>query len=298
MICKNQNRIEDIYHVSKKALGEGSYGVVQTCVHKDTNQERAVKIVPKDKIKDMKTFQQEISILQELDHPHVLKLYEYFEDQSNIYLVTEICRGGELFDAIVTAGSFSEEKSARFMKQILQSLSYCHNQGVAHRDLKPENCLFETKDSSDIKIIDFGFSQVTRNENTDMKARGLQKQKTMDRLHDRVGTVDYMAPEVLKGDYGLDCDVWSAGCILYVMLCGQYPFVGDDDNQTMKKIAKAKVKFDSNDWDQISEEAKDLVRKLICKAKKRLTAEQALEHEWFKMMLKDDEIKESKQLDS
>lgn len=112
----------------------------------------------------MERFQQEIEILQTLDHPHVLKLYEYFEDSRNVYLVTEICRGGELFDRIIEAEFFSEKVAARIFRQILMSLNYCHNQGIAHRDLKPENFLFETKDAdSDLKIIDFGLSKIIRN---------------------------------------------------------------------------------------------------------------------------------------
>lgn len=111
----------------------------------------------------MERFKQEIAILQQLDHPHILKLYEYFEDEKNVYLITELCRGGELFDRIIKEEFFSEKVAARIFKQILQPLNYCHNQGIAHRDLKPENFLFETDDpDADIKVIDFGLSKILR----------------------------------------------------------------------------------------------------------------------------------------
>lgn len=101
--------------------------------------------------------------MQKLDHPNVLKLYEYFEDEKYVYLVTELCKGGELFDKIIEEEYFSEKMSATIFKQILQSLNYCHNQGIAHRDLKPENFLFESKDvNSDLKIIDFGLSKIIK----------------------------------------------------------------------------------------------------------------------------------------
>ena len=114
----------------------------------------------------MERFKQEIAILQQLDHPHILKLYEYFEDEKNVYLITELCRGGELFDRIIKEEFFSEKVAARLFKQILQPLNYCHNQGIAHRDLKPENFLFETDDAdSDLKVIDFGLSKILRGVN-------------------------------------------------------------------------------------------------------------------------------------
>jgi len=111
----------------------------------------------------MERFKQEITILQKLDHPNVLKLYEYFEDERNVYLVTEICKGGELFDKIIEEEFFSEKVAARLFQQILQSLNYCHKENIAHRDLKPENFLFETKkEDSDLKIIDFGLSKIIK----------------------------------------------------------------------------------------------------------------------------------------
>ena len=179
----------------------------------------------------MDRFKQEIVILQTLDHPNVLKLYEYFEDSKNVYLITELCRGGELFDRIIENEFFSEKVAAKIFKQILQPLNYCHSQGIAHRDLKPENFLFETKDEdSDLKIIDFGLSKILTNTGQAFSAQSsLKGSKNLDRMNTRAGTPNYISPEVLNGNYGVECDLWSAGCILYILLCGYPPFYGDDD---------------------------------------------------------------------
>ena len=118
-IKKNESRVEEVYRISKKPLGTGAYGVVSKCTHLTTKQERAVKKVPKKKIKNMERFKQEITILQKLDHPNILKLYEYFEDEKNVYLITEMCKGGELFDRIIEEEFFAEKVAARIFKQIL-----------------------------------------------------------------------------------------------------------------------------------------------------------------------------------
>lgn len=116
MIQKNEKRIEEVYKIAKKPIGTGAYGVVSLCQHRETKQERAVKKVPKKKIKNMERFKQEITILQTLDHPNVLKLFEYFEDEKNVYLVTEACRGGELFDRIIENEFFTEQTAAKIFK--------------------------------------------------------------------------------------------------------------------------------------------------------------------------------------
>ena len=196
----------------------------------------------------MDRFKQEIAILQQLDHPNVLKLYEYFEDDRNVYLVTEICKGGELFDAIIKNEYFTEKKAAKIFKQILQSLNYCHNQGIAHRDLKPENFLFETKkEDSDLKIIDFGLSKIIKSNST-TEIAGRDRVKNLDRMNTKAGTPNYISPEVLAGNYGVECDLWSAGCILYILLCGYPPFYGDDDQEILSMVMRGKFDFDGEEW--------------------------------------------------
>jgi len=226
-----------------------------------------------------------------------LKLFEYFEDEKNVYLVTEACRGGELFDRIIENEFFSEQTAAKIFKQIMQSINYCHNMGIAHRDLKPENFLFETKEAdSDLKIIDFGLSKIispgTTFHDTGLTGgKGKKQTRELDRMNTRAGTQNYISPEVLAGNYSIECDCWSAGCILYILLCGYPPFYGDDDQEILQMVAKGKFDFDGEEWDDISKEAKDLIKKLICKPEKRLTAQEALEHKWFKKALKHEQTK-------
>lgn len=203
-----------------------------------------------------------------------MKLYEYFEDEKNVYLITELCKGGELFDKIVEKEYFDEEYASRVFLQIMKSINYCHKQNIAHRDLKPENFLFDSKeDTSDIKVIDFGLSKICYQKNVGK----IEKMKT------RAGTPYYISPEVLAGNYDKSCDLWSAGCILYILLCGYPPFFGDDDQEILRAVIKAKFDFDGEEWEDVSKEAKDLIKKLITTPEKRLTAEEALDHKWFKM---------------
>ena len=158
------------------------------------------------------------------DHPNVIKLYEYFEDDKNVYLVTELCEGGELFDRIVKNEYFNEALAAKTFKMILMALNYCHSQNIVHRDLKPENFLYSTnEESSDLKIIDFGLSKI------------LAKGK-LQRMKSRAGTPYYISPEVLTGNYDVSCDMWSAGCILYILLCGYPPFYGDHNQEILSMV--------------------------------------------------------------
>jgi len=156
------------------------------------------------------------------------------------------------------------------------ALNYCHSMNIVHRDLKPENFLFVSEqDENDLKIIDFGLSK--------MLVKGkLQRMKT------RAGTPYYISPEVLTGNYDVSCDMWSAGCILYILLCGYPPFYGDDNNEILANVQKGKFDFDDEEWDQVSKEAKDLISKLITSPERRLTAEEALQHKWIRYWTKKD----------
>lgn len=161
MIVKNNRCIDEVYNREAKQLGKGTYGEVSAGVHIETGNRRAIKVIARKKITNWARFQTEVKILQTLDHPNVIKLFEYFEDETNVYLVTELCAGGELFDRIIEAEYFSEVMAAKIFKQILQALNYCHSQQIVHRDLKPENFLFASKaEDSDLKIIDFGLSKI------------------------------------------------------------------------------------------------------------------------------------------
>ena len=253
-----------------KILGNGAFGQVRLGIHKTTKQVRALKILKKAKI-NMDDLLTEISILSKLSHPNIMQVYEIFEDNINLYIVTEYCKGGELFDIISKKGSFSEKEAAEIMQQILSAVCYAHQNGIVHRDLKPENILMDNKNKKSdlsLKIIDWGSAAL------------FDKQE---RLHTTDGTSYYIAPEVLQGDYDQKCDIWSCGVILYILLCGYAPFYGDTDEEIYQQVLKGEYDFPKEEWDHVSKEAKNLVKKMIEKnPEKRVSALEALQDVWFK----------------
>jgi calcium-dependent protein kinase len=219
----------------------------------------------------LERFKQEIAIMKMMDHPNIIKLYETFEDNRNIYLVMEICAGGELFDRIIESGHFTEVQAAVLMQQIIRAIYYMHENHVCHRDLKPENFLFVTKESIEknlLKIIDFGLSC---------------KYEPNQVLTTKAGTPYYVAPQVLAGKYDQLSDLWSCGVIMYVMLCGYPPFFGETDAEVLSKVRLGNFSFNQADWKNVSEDAKNLIRMLLkMNPRDRHTAEQALNHDWIK----------------
>ena len=217
------------------------------------------------------TIQKEINILKTLDHPNIIKVYEFFKTEKYIYIINELCTGGELFDRIVDVKYFSEIVACNIMRQLLSAVAYCHEKGVIHRDLKPENILIEkieekNKDFFHIKIIDFGTCEM------------LKKSK----LTEQIGTSFYIAPEVLKNGYNEKCDLWSCGVILYILLCGSPPFYGKNEKEIFSKILYGNFSFRHSIWNKISNEAKNLVLKLLeVNPEKRLSAKDALSDIWF-----------------
>jgi len=264
-------KIESVYDMDKKKLGEGSYGSVCKAKHKALNVKRAIKTIPKAQMKNIERFKQEIAIMKMMDHPNIIKLFESFEDHRNIYLVLELCAGGELFDRIIESGHFTEAQAATLMQQIVRAIYYMHENHVCHRDLKPENFLFTTKDSIEkntLKIIDFGLSC---------------KFEPGQVLTTKAGTPYYVAPQVLAGKYDQLSDMWSVGVIMYVMLCGYPPFFGETDAEVLSKVRLGNFSFNAADWKNISEDAKNLIRMLLkMNPRDRYTAEQTLNHEWIK----------------
>ena len=217
----------------------------------------------------------EINILKDLDHPNILKVYEFYSSEKYIYIINELCTGGELFDKIVDVKYFSESVACNIMRQLLSAVAYCHEKGVIHRDLKPENILIESSEEKDkeffhIKVIDFGTCEI------------LKKKK----LTEQIGTSFYIAPEVLKNGYNEKCDLWSCGVILYILLCGSPPFYGKNEKEIFKKILDGNFSFRHKIWNKISTEGKNLVLKLLqVNPMKRLSAQEALEDVWFKKNL-------------
>ncbi|KAF4668452.1 hypothetical protein FOL46_001949 [Perkinsus olseni] len=269
-ILDNEGKVlSDSYQVEKKTLGQGTYGSVSKAVNKSTKVVRAIKTISRSHLKNVARFRQEIAIMKMLDHPNIVKLFETFEDAKNIYLVLELCTGGELFDRIIDQGYFTESGAASLMKQIISAVYYCHKNNIVHRDLKPENFLFlnKTKDSP-LKIIDFGLAS---------------KFGEDARLKTKAGTPYYVSPQVLRGEYNESCDLWSCGVIMYILLCGYPPFHGDTDAEILARVKAGKYSFPDEDWKNVSTDAKDLIRKLLTfDQAQRWTAEQALNHRWIK----------------
>uniref|UniRef100_A0A7S3NBH0 Calcium-dependent protein kinase 1 n=1 Tax=Euplotes harpa TaxID=151035 RepID=A0A7S3NBH0_9SPIT len=198
-------------------------------------------------------------------------MYEFLEDDKRIYIVTEICKGGELFDEILNRSKFDEKDAAIVMRQLLSAINYCHKKSIVHRDLKPENMLLEQdKDLEKLKIVDFGTSLTFDPDRA---------------LDEKLGTAYYIAPEVIKKSYNEKCDLWSCGVIMYILLSGEPPFNDPkaDNEAIMKKVEKGKYDLTKGVWKTVSKEAKDLIKKLLTYAPEdRISAEEALKHPWIK----------------
>jgi len=151
--------VKKFYDISSASLGKGSYGSVIQARLRGTDIVRAVKIIEKKRVTNKDRFRLEVEIMMKLDHPYILKMYDYFEDEEKVYLVLEICKGGEMFDRIVQAKQFDEETAQKLFRQIMRAVYYCNLKGVCHRDLKPENFLFIDKEDLVVKLIDFGLSR-------------------------------------------------------------------------------------------------------------------------------------------
>lgn len=261
--------LKDAYKLDK-VLGEGSFAVVRKGIKKSTNEDFAIKIIDKTNLEsdDQLALQTEVEILSQIDHPNIVKLHEIYDEKTRFSMCMELMTGGELFDRIVEKEHYSEKEAADTIRPIVDALRYCHSMGIAHRDLKPENLLYASADPNSIlKITDFGLAKVINN----------------DLMTTACGTPGYVAPEILEGKgYDLAVDYWSIGVIVYVMLCGFPPFYEDSNEKLFNAIKKGEFEFPSPTWDQISDYAKDLIRKLlVTDPAKRLNADGILKHPWI-----------------
>ncbi|KAI4330624.1 hypothetical protein MLD38_028897 [Melastoma candidum] len=258
-------------------VGRGHFGF--TCCAKSKKgemkgQQVAVKVIPKAKMTTaiaIEDVRREVKILRALaGHDNLVQFYDAYEDNENVYIVMELCEGGELLDRILSrGGKYTEDDARAILIQILNVVAFCHLQGVVHRDLKPENFLFSAKDeNSPLKAIDFGLSDYV---------------KPDERLNDIVGSAYYVAPEVLHRAYTSEADVWSVGVIAYILLCGSRPFWARTESGIFRAVLKADPSFDEQPWPSLSAEAKDFVKRLLIKdPRKRMTASQALCHPWIR----------------
>lgn len=213
----------------------------------------------------------EIAVLKKVSmgHQNILTLVDYFETMNNLYLVTDLALGGELFDRICRKGSYYESDAADLIRAVLSAVAYLHDHGIVHRDLKPENLLFRTpEDNADLLIADFGLSRIMDEEQFHV-------------LTTTCGTPGYMAPEIFKKTgHGKPVDLWALGVITYFLLCGYTPFDRDSDFEEMQAILNADYSFTPIEyWRGVSDSAKDFIRRcLTIDPGKRMTAHEALQH--------------------
>lgn len=269
MITTNDiSNIEDNY-LLLETIGSGTFATVRKCQNISTGEFFAVKSITKARVPHLDFVRREVEILKEMDHPNIIRLYNVFEDTNKIYLVTELCTGGELYEKVVKYDHFEEEVVARWCQQILQAVQYLHSKDIVHRDLKPENFLFTNEEEdSPIKIIDFGLS--------------ILNDTPLGVLREPVGSPHYVAPEVLLRSYTSKCDIWSIGAVTYTLLSGLLPFNGKTDKDTLRLVERANLKFHGRKWEKISPAAKDFCRCLLSKSIiRRPTADQALTHPWI-----------------
>uniref|UniRef100_A0A5B7ASQ0 non-specific serine/threonine protein kinase n=1 Tax=Davidia involucrata TaxID=16924 RepID=A0A5B7ASQ0_DAVIN len=267
----HRTRIGEKYILGHE-LGRGEFGVTYLCTDRESREALACKSISKKKLRtaiDVEDVRREVAIMSSLPHhPNIVRLKATYEDNEAVHLVMELCEGGELFDRIVARGHYSERAAAGVARTIAEVVKMCHDNGVIHRDLKPENFLFANKkEHSPLKAIDFGLSAFFR---------------PGERFSEIVGSPYYMAPEILKRNYGPEVDIWSAGVILYILLCGVPPFWAETEQGVALAILRGGIDFKREPWPQISDSAKSLVRQMVePDPRKRLTAQQVLEHPWI-----------------
>ncbi|KAK4711747.1 hypothetical protein R3W88_006260 [Solanum pinnatisectum] len=258
-----------------KLLGHGQFGYTYVATDKSNGNRVAVKKIEKKKmvvpiaVEDVK---REVKILKALaGHENVVDFYNAFEDDNYVYIVMELCEGGELLDRILAKkdSRYTEKDAAIVVGQMLKVAAQCHLHGLVHRDMKPENFLFKSpKEDSSLKATDFGLSDFIR---------------PGKKFQDIVGSAYYVAPEVLKRKSGPESDVWSIGVITFILLCGRRPFWDKTEDGIFKEVLRNKPDFHRKPWPTISNSAKDFVKKLLVKdPRARLTAAQALSHPWVR----------------
>ncbi|XP_061739258.1 serine/threonine-protein kinase 33 isoform X1 [Nerophis ophidion] len=269
--------VEEIYIFGKK-LGHGSYGVVYAATHIKTQSRWAIKTVCKAEpgSTKIKMLEQEIKILKHVDHPHILRLEEIYETAQMTYLVTELCVGGELKQALQQKKLFPEEEAKHIIGCLADAITYLHKKNIMHRDLKLENILVknsldECNGKLDIKVADFGLS---------VKTLGVGSENI---LFEVCGTPIYMAPEMMsQRGYTHWIDMWSVGVITYILLCGEPPFVSKTKETRLKEIKTIGVRFSLPIWDTISDAAKTVVTCLLkANPAYRMSANQLRDNSWI-----------------
>nr|XP_046236986.1 serine/threonine-protein kinase DCLK2-like isoform X2 [Scatophagus argus] len=261
--------INEKYQVGK-VIGDGNFAVVKECVERSTGQEFALKIIDKARCCGKEhLIENEVAVLRRVRHPSIIELIEVDETPSQLFLVMELVKGGDLFDAITSSTKYSERDASAMVFNLAGAIKYLHRMNIVHRDIKPENLLVcEYPDGTkSLKLGDFGLATVVEGP-----------------LYTVCGTPTYVAPEIIaETGYGLKVDIWAAGVITYILLCGFPPFRSENNMQEelFDQILRGKLEFPSPDWDTISMPAKMLISQMLqVNVDTRFTAEEVLSHPW------------------
>ncbi|XP_038127731.1 serine/threonine-protein kinase DCLK2-like isoform X3 [Cyprinodon tularosa] len=253
-----------------KVIGDGNFAVVKECVERSTGKEFALKIIDKAKCSGKEhLIENEVAVLRRVKHPNIIMLIEEVDTPSELCLVMELVKGGDLFDAITSSAKYTEKDAGTMVSNLAAALVYLHSMSIVHRDIKPENLLvFEHQDGSkSLKLGDFGLATVVEGP-----------------LYTVCGTPTYVAPEIIaESGYGLKVDIWAAGVITYILLCGFPPFRSENNQQEdlFDQILRGQLDFPSPYWDIVTISAKDLIRKMLqVNAEARYTAKDVLSHPW------------------
>ncbi|KAM4594985.1 serine/threonine-protein kinase DCLK2 isoform 2-T2 [Fundulus diaphanus] len=253
-----------------KVIGDGNFAVVKECVERSTGKEFALKIIDKAKCSGKEhLIENEVAVLRKVKHPNIIMLIEEQDTPSELCLVMELVKGGDLFDAITSSAKYTEKDASTMVCNLAAALLYLHSMNIVHRDIKPENLLvFEHPDGSkSLKLGDFGLATVVEGP-----------------LYTVCGTPTYVAPEIIaESGYGLKVDVWATGVITYILLCGFPPFRSENNQQEelFEQILLGQLDFPSPYWDNITHSAEDLIRKMLqVNAESRYTAKDVLTHPW------------------
>mmetsp|Transcript_79566 Transcript_79566/g.257741 ORF Transcript_79566/g.257741 Transcript_79566/m.257741 type:complete len:445 (+) Transcript_79566:139-1473(+) len=249
-------------------LGLGGCAVVVKAVSKETGEAVAVKVMTTEMVK-ANDLHLEVDILASMDHPNIVRLIECMEDQERTYVVMELCEGGELLGRVQWTDGLQDVQVACAMRQVLSAVQHMHNRLICHRDIKAENLMLVSRgpiERNIVKAVDFGF------------ACSFQPGVPMTK---KAGTISYLAPEVLLQKYYASCDLWSCGCLMYLLCIGKLPFRDSSDDKICKRIKKGSYSVPR----RVSSDAKELITGLLSpKLKDRLSAQQALSHPWIRLL--------------
>ena len=323
VIHRNDNPWENYEFIEN--IGKGTFGVVQKVLLNSTRDYRAMKIIPKENLRkgiDHSVIIDEIKILKGLDHPNIMKLYEFYEDEKNFYLISEFCDQGDLLQKMRKLKSLSEVVVQFLMSKILNAVSYLHQKNILHGDIKMENILLNTTTrkikkrfttlslNSTEESYKKSFSQSYTNKNVDSQTKnyveglsnyeiklidfGCSKffsKKYHKSLSGLIGTSIYCSPEVIDNQYDEKNDEWACGVLMYLLLCGEPPFPGKTEKEIFERVKKGKFNFNHPNFKRVSNKCKDLICSLLrYYPNKRISASDALSHSFFTHQFNPDKI--------